>query len=245
MPVNSRGLWSYFGAARASRFVRLLPPLAAMFAGLPPSSSDRRNGKALFRHLLLHTARRWGWCSLRSRNLLGDRRREHRESAAAVVVARTGSRAAVLRRSEPTCSSPVSDDKVGGFLVRSAASGSEQQTEEKRRHSLRMALLAPLAEAGACWPLPSSLARRRKACLLARSSRAAARQPGSVRRRAIADARHSIAVRYTHAAGRRLEGKCAEQHDHQQDQDRTDNHIGRNNRPALRAAVPPCRGETR
>jgi hypothetical protein len=45
---------------------------------LPPSSSDLSERKALFRHLLLHTARRWGWCSLRSRNLLGDRRREHR-----------------------------------------------------------------------------------------------------------------------------------------------------------------------
>jgi hypothetical protein len=46
-------------------------------------------------------------------------------------------------------------------------------------------LLASLAEAGACGPLPSSLARRRKACLLARSSRTAARQPGSARRRGI------------------------------------------------------------
>src|SRR4030095_5548236 len=33
-----------------------------------------------------------------------------------------------------------------------------------------------------CEPLPSSLARRQKTCLLARSSRTAARQPGSVRR---------------------------------------------------------------
>jgi hypothetical protein len=52
-------------------------------------------------------------------------------------------------------------------------------------------LLAPLGEAGACQPLPSSLARRRRTCLLARSSRTAARQPGSVRRRAIPDARSS------------------------------------------------------
>jgi hypothetical protein len=56
-------------------------PLAAMFAELPPSSSDLSERKALFRHLLLHTARPWGWCSLRSRNLWEDRRREHRESA--------------------------------------------------------------------------------------------------------------------------------------------------------------------
>src|SRR5688572_18313539 len=34
--------------------------LAAMFAGLPHSSSDLPERKALFRHLLLHTARRLG-----------------------------------------------------------------------------------------------------------------------------------------------------------------------------------------
>jgi hypothetical protein len=47
-----------------------------MFAGKPPSSSDptkrlcRRINAVLdsFRRLLLHTARRWGWCSLRSRH---------------------------------------------------------------------------------------------------------------------------------------------------------------------------------
>src|SRR5687768_18238928 len=50
-------------------------------------------------------------------------------------------------------------------------------------------LLAPLAEAGAWWPLPSSLARRRKTCLLPRSSRTAARQPGSARRRCDPDKR--------------------------------------------------------
>jgi len=43
-------------------------------------------------------------------------------------------------------------------------------------------LLAPLAAAAARWPLPSSLVRRRKACLLTRSSRTAARQPRSARR---------------------------------------------------------------
>ena len=46
-------------------------------------------------------------------------------------------------------------------------------------------LLAPLAEAGACQLLPSSLVRRRRTCLLTRSSRTAARQPGSARRSAI------------------------------------------------------------
>jgi hypothetical protein len=60
---------------------------------------------------------------------------------------------------------------------------------KERLHSLLCPLLAPLAEAGACEPLSSSLARRRKTCLLPRSSRTAARQPGSVRRRAITDAR--------------------------------------------------------
>jgi hypothetical protein len=66
---------------------------------------------------------------------------------------------------------------------------SSSLAEEERLCSLLCALLAPLAEAGACEPLPSSLARRRRTCLLARSSRTAARQPGSVRRRAIPDAR--------------------------------------------------------
>src|SRR5687768_16503930 len=56
---------------------------------------------------------------------------------------------------------------------------------EKRCLLAPSTLLAPLAEAGACKPLPSSLARRRKTCLLPRSSRTAARQPGSARRRAI------------------------------------------------------------
>ena len=41
-------------------------------------------------------------------------------------------------------------------------------------------------------PLSSSLARRRKACLLARSSRTAARQPGSVRRRAKSLLQHPV-----------------------------------------------------
>jgi hypothetical protein len=61
-------------------------------------------------------------------------------------------------------------------------------------------LLAPLAEAGAHWPLPSSLARRRRTCLLARSFRTAARQPGSVRRRAIPDARSSVFKLLAHRA---------------------------------------------
>ena len=53
---------------------------------------------------------------------------------------------------------------------------------KERLRSLRCALLAPLAEAGACEPLPSSLP-----CAPAR--RTAVCQPGSVRRRAIS--RHS------------------------------------------------------
>jgi hypothetical protein len=32
-----------------------------MFAGLPPSSSSLTERKSVFRQLLLHTARRWGW----------------------------------------------------------------------------------------------------------------------------------------------------------------------------------------
>jgi hypothetical protein len=57
--------------------------------------------------------------------------------------------------------------------------------DEKRAPSLLCTLLAPLAEAGTSEPLPSSLARRRTAGLFAPSSRTAARQPGSARRRAI------------------------------------------------------------
>ena len=55
----------------------------------------------------------------------------------------------------------------------------------KRVPSLLCTLLAALAEAGACQLLPSSFARRRKACLLTHSSRTAARQPGSARRRSV------------------------------------------------------------
>jgi len=40
-------------AARASRSVGLLAPLAAMFAGLPPSSSELSKRKSVFRYLLL------------------------------------------------------------------------------------------------------------------------------------------------------------------------------------------------
>ena len=78
-------------------------------------------------------------------------------------------------------------------LLAIARAGSRSRVRRLRRRSQTerrcllapSTLLAPLAEAGACWPLPSSLARRRKACLLPRSSRTAARQPGSARRRAI------------------------------------------------------------
>jgi hypothetical protein len=71
---------------------------------------------------------------------------------------------------------------------------SSSLADEERVCSLRLALLAPLAEAGARSPLPSSLARRRNACLLPRSSRTAARQPGSAWRRAISDARRASFV---------------------------------------------------
>ena len=60
-------------------------------------------------------------------------------------------------------------------------------------------LLAPLAQAGAREPLPSSLARR-----LARSSRTAPRQPGSVRRRPISDARGNLWSPSRIALGSRL-----------------------------------------
>jgi hypothetical protein len=116
-----------------------------MFADLPLSSSEPRDGKALFRYLLLHTARRWGWCSLRSRNLLGDRRR-----------------------------------------------ASSSLAEEERLRLLRFVLLASLAEAGAHQPLPSSLAHRPKPRLFARSSRTAARPPGSARRASDTDARRAF-----------------------------------------------------
>jgi hypothetical protein len=78
------------------------------------------------------------------------------------------------------------------LMARSARRASRWETAffviARRRKACRLVpctLLAPLAEAGARWPLHSSLARRRKACLLAHSSRTAARQPGSARRRAM------------------------------------------------------------
>jgi hypothetical protein len=71
------------------------------------------------------------------------------------VVARTGLRAAVLRRSESTRFSSASDDKVGGFSTRSAASGSEQIKQRNAPLLPPKTFLAPLAEAGARWPLPS------------------------------------------------------------------------------------------
>ena len=101
-------------------------PLGLVLAALAPlfeRSAARTSGIRLFRH----TARRWGWRSLRSRVLLWS------------------------------------------------------LAEERTPLLPPFTLLAPLAEAGACEPLPSSLARRRKACLLFRSSRTAARQPGSAR----------------------------------------------------------------
>jgi hypothetical protein len=73
---------------------------------------------------------------------------------------------------------------------------------KERLCSLLCPSLAPLAEAGACEPLPSSLARRRRTCLLARSSSTAARQPGSVRRARDPDAR-SISTRSCNHLGRR------------------------------------------
>jgi len=70
-----------------ARSVKWLAPLAAMFAVEPPSSSNptKRSRRKIgsvsepFRRLLLPTARRWGWCSLRSRPF-GEWRREHRSA---------------------------------------------------------------------------------------------------------------------------------------------------------------------
>jgi hypothetical protein len=97
------------------------------------------------------------------------------------VVARTGSRAAVLRRSESTRFSSASDDKVGGFPARSAASGSEQVKQTKAPLLPPNTLLAPFAEAGARWPLPSSLASlacpgQRRASLAQHGGRAICRR---------------------------------------------------------------------
>src|SRR4029453_10339317 len=70
----------------------------------------------------------------------------------------------------------------GGSRFWSPPTSSSLAAEERLR-SLPVILLASLAEAGARLPLSSSLARRRNACRLAPSSRTAARQPGSARRR--------------------------------------------------------------
>jgi hypothetical protein len=44
-------------------------PLAAMFAGFAAVFVRAAGTGSMFGPLLLHTARRWDWCSLRSRNL--------------------------------------------------------------------------------------------------------------------------------------------------------------------------------
>jgi hypothetical protein len=81
-------------AARASRSVSLLAPLAAMFAWLPPSSSELAERKSV---VPPHPP--------------ADRRREHRESVA-VVVARGGKNASarsssVRRRAIPDARSTL------------------------------------------------------------------------------------------------------------------------------------------
>ena len=53
---------------------------------------------------------------------------------------------------------------------------------KERLRSLRLHCSLRSLRLALWWPLPSSLTRRRKTCLLARSSRTAARQPGSARR---------------------------------------------------------------
>jgi hypothetical protein len=74
-----------------------------------------RNGKALFRHLLLHTARRWGWCSLRSRNLfeIGGANIENPPPSSSLAEERTPPLlciAAIKHRSEPLDPGSRADD---------------------------------------------------------------------------------------------------------------------------------------
>src|SRR5215218_4753426 len=115
-----------------------------------------------------------------------------------------------VRRKPPSSSNPtkppltwpaLATTRFVGFSCRSAAGTSRARiapwsppTSSTLAHERACllapsTLLAPLAEAGAWWPLPSSLARRRKTPLLPRSSRTAARQPGSARRRRDPDKR--------------------------------------------------------
>jgi hypothetical protein len=111
--------------------------------------------------------RSWDW------ELLAHRA----HGSAYFVVTRRGKNA-----SAPSSSARRARDYRRSQLGSGAARASRAWFRLLRRHSQRKErlcsllcpLLAPLAEAGARKPLPSSLARRRKACLLARSSRTAA-----------------------------------------------------------------------
>jgi hypothetical protein len=89
-------------------------PLAAMFAGLPPSSSDLAERKSVVQPsppahssplglVLAALAPLFERSAARTSRIRRRRRR------------RTGSRGAVLRRSDPTRFSSASDDKVGGY----------------------------------------------------------------------------------------------------------------------------------
>jgi hypothetical protein len=170
-----------------------------MFAGSPPSSSELTERKsvvppsppahssplglvlaALARfvgrsaartsriRLLRHTARRWGWRSLRSRvlwwSLAPDR---------VPPCCGGASRHALRRERRQSRRLPERDPQ------RAVASN---QTGEERLRSLRFGLLAPLAESGACSPLPSSLASQTK-CVSARSLVQDSGAPACLRRR--------------------------------------------------------------
>ena len=93
----------------------------------------------------------------------------------------------------PSLIAPLASLASRGSRLRSRLLRRRSQTIRRVCSFLLHCSLRSLRLALCCRCLPHSL-RRRRTCLLARSSRTAARQPGSVRRRAIPDARSAERV---------------------------------------------------
>ncbi len=80
----------------------------------------------------------------------------------------------------PTSSSLAEEERLRSLLLRAAARDFRRSQLCYWSCSRNLLIARSAREDRALWPLPSSLTRRRKACLLVRSSRTAARDPGCV-----------------------------------------------------------------